>query len=61
MTTHIFQVSSLLIENAVEKINNNFTSMVLATSVFTLTLGYFSKLVYKQMKSPDKDAVSRPL
>lgn len=61
MTTHIFQVSSLLLENAVEKMNNNFTSMILATSVFTLTLGYFSKLVYKQMKSPDKDAVSRPL
>ncbi|XP_076157757.1 lanosterol 14-alpha demethylase [Alosa pseudoharengus] len=60
MTTHIFQVSSLLLEHAVEKMNNNFTSMLLATSVFTLTLGYLSKLVYKQMKSPDKDANCPP-
>uniref|UniRef100_A0A8C7VAN3 Lanosterol 14-alpha demethylase n=1 Tax=Oncorhynchus mykiss TaxID=8022 RepID=A0A8C7VAN3_ONCMY len=46
MAMHLYQVSSMLIENTVGKMSDNLTSVVLAVSVITLTLGYISKLKY---------------
>lgn len=55
---HLYQVSSMLIENTVGKMSDNLTSVVLAVSVITLTLGYISKLVLKQSQSSsDEDKV----
>lgn len=49
---HFYQVSSALLEVTVGKVCDNLTSLVLAASVITLTLGYISKLLLKQS---DKD------
>lgn len=53
---HIYQMSAKLLGDTMGKMNENLTSVVLAVSVFTLTLGYISKLLLKQ--STDEDAVS---
>lgn len=53
---HIYQMSAKLLGDTMGKMNENLTSVVLAASVFTLTLGYISKLLLKQ--STDEDAVS---
>lgn len=52
---HLYQVSSMLIENTVGKMSDNLTSVVLAVSVITLTLGYISKLVLKQSQSSSEE------
>jgi hypothetical protein len=58
MAMHLYQVSSMLLENTVGKISDNVTSVVLAVFVITLTLGYISKLVLKQSQSSsDEDKV----
>lgn len=41
----IFEMSGQVLESAVEKLS--LTSLVLATSVFTLTVGYLSKVMFK--------------
>uniref|UniRef100_A0A6Q2YBW8 Lanosterol 14-alpha demethylase n=1 Tax=Esox lucius TaxID=8010 RepID=A0A6Q2YBW8_ESOLU len=46
MAMHLYQVSSMLLESTVDKMRDNLTSVVLAVSVITLTLGYFSKMKY---------------
>lgn len=53
---HIYQMSAKLLGDTMGKMNENLTSVVLAASVFTLTLGYISKLLLKQ--STDVDVVS---
>uniref|UniRef100_A0A8P4KMW7 Lanosterol 14-alpha demethylase n=1 Tax=Dicentrarchus labrax TaxID=13489 RepID=A0A8P4KMW7_DICLA len=53
MSMHLYEMSSRLLGVTVGKVNDNLTSVVLAASVITLTLGYFSKLLLKQ--SSDKD------
>lgn len=58
MAIHIFEAGSSLIENTVGKMDSNLTSMVLVTSAFVLSLGYFSKLIFKHFQSCDKDVVS---
>lgn len=45
---HIYQMSAKLLGDTMGKMNENLTSVVLAASVFTLTLGYISKLLLKQ-------------
>lgn len=45
----------MLIENTVGKMSDNLTSVVLAVSVITLTLGYISKLVLKQSQSSSEE------
>uniref|UniRef100_A0A3B1JG34 Cytochrome P450, family 51 n=1 Tax=Astyanax mexicanus TaxID=7994 RepID=A0A3B1JG34_ASTMX len=47
-----------LLENTVEKMSENLTSMVLATSAFTLTLAYLSKVLFGQQRPPDSHQVS---
>ncbi|KAA0709892.1 Lanosterol 14-alpha demethylase [Triplophysa tibetana] len=42
----LFEMSGQVLERAVEKLS--LTSLVLATSVFTLTVGYLGKLMFKQ-------------
>lgn len=42
----ILEVSGQLIENTVQKMS--LTSVLLATSVFTLTLAYLSKVMFRQ-------------
>uniref|UniRef100_A0A667WQ04 Lanosterol 14-alpha demethylase n=1 Tax=Myripristis murdjan TaxID=586833 RepID=A0A667WQ04_9TELE len=45
---HLYQISSKLLGDTVGKMNDNLTSVVLAASVITLTLGYMSKVLLKQ-------------
>ncbi|KAI1885693.1 hypothetical protein AGOR_G00206440 [Albula goreensis] len=54
MTIQIFEVGTSLIENTVEKMGDNLTSMILVTTASILTLGYFSKYIYKQLQPVDK-------
>ncbi|XP_048848494.1 lanosterol 14-alpha demethylase isoform X2 [Brienomyrus brachyistius] len=61
MAIHIFEAGSSLIENTVGKMDNNLTSMVLVTSAFVLSVGYFSKLIFKHFKSCDKDVKCPPV
>lgn len=56
---HLYQLSSKLLGDTVGKVNDNLTSVLLAASVITLTLGYISKILLKQ--SSDKDLVSSRL
>lgn len=56
MSMPIYQMSAKLLGDTVGTVNENLTSVILAASVFTLTLGYISKLLLKQ--SADRDAVS---
>lgn len=56
MSMHLYQLSSKLLGDTVGKVNDNLTSVLLAASVITLTLGYISKILLKQ--SSDKDLVS---
>lgn len=56
MSMHLYQMSTKLLGDTVGKMNDNLTSIVLAASVITLTLGYVSKMLLKQ--SSDKDLVS---
>lgn len=56
MSMHLYQLSSKLLVDTVGKVNDNLTSVLLAASVITLTLGYISKTLLKQ--TPDKDLVS---
>ncbi|KAG7240969.1 hypothetical protein INR49_026147 [Caranx melampygus] len=53
MSMHLYQMSTKLLGDTVGKMNENLTSIVLAASVITLTLGYISKMLLKQ--SSDKD------
>lgn len=55
MSTQFYQMSTKLLEDTMGKLNENLTSLVLAASLFTLTLGYVSKRLLKD--SEDKDAV----
>lgn len=58
MAMHLYQVSSMLLQNTFGKLSDNVTSVVLAVFVITLTLGYISKLVLKQSQSSsDEDKV----
>lgn len=52
---HLYQVSSMLLEKTVGKVSDNLTSVVLAASVITLTLGYISKIVLKQVHSSETE------
>lgn len=56
MSMHLYEVSSKLLGDTVENLNDNLTSVLLAASVITLTLGYVTKMLLKQ--SSDKDLVS---
>lgn len=49
----ILEVSSQLLENTVQ--NMSLSSMLLAASVFTLTLGYLSKLLFRQQQTHTGD------
>lgn len=51
----ILEVSGQLIENTVQKMS--LTSVLLAASVFTLTLGYLSKLLFRQQQTHTGDQV----
>uniref|UniRef100_A0AAX7VPG1 Lanosterol 14-alpha demethylase n=1 Tax=Astatotilapia calliptera TaxID=8154 RepID=A0AAX7VPG1_ASTCA len=53
MSMHIYQMSAKLLGDTMGKMNENLTSVVLAASVFTLTLGYISKLLLKQSTDVD--------
>lgn len=53
---HLYELSSRLLVDTVDKVNENLTSVVLAASLITLILGYVSKQRLGQ--SCDKDAVS---
>uniref|UniRef100_A0A8D3CKL0 Lanosterol 14-alpha demethylase n=1 Tax=Scophthalmus maximus TaxID=52904 RepID=A0A8D3CKL0_SCOMX len=48
MAMHLYHLSSKLLEDTVGTMNDNLTSVVLAASVITLTLGYVSKLLLQQ-------------
>ncbi|XP_077363808.1 lanosterol 14-alpha demethylase isoform X3 [Festucalex cinctus] len=49
MSMHLYQMSTKLLEDTVGKMNDNLTSLFLAVSVVTLTLGYFySKILPRQ-------------
>lgn len=56
MSMHFYDMSTKLLGVTIGKVNDNLTSVVLAASVITLTVGYISKLLLKQ--SIDKDLVS---
>lgn len=56
MSMHLYQLSSKLLVDTVGKVNDNLTSVLLAASVITLTVGYISKTLLKQ--ASDKDLVS---
>uniref|UniRef100_A0A3B1INM1 Cytochrome P450, family 51 n=1 Tax=Astyanax mexicanus TaxID=7994 RepID=A0A3B1INM1_ASTMX len=56
--TRMLEISNDLLENTVEKMSENLTSMVLATSAFTLTLAYLSKVLFGQQRPPDSHQVS---
>lgn len=49
------EVSGQLIENTVQKMS--LTSVLLAAAVFTLTLGYLSKLMFRQQQTQAGDQV----
>lgn len=53
---HLYELSSRLLVDTVDKVNENLTSVVLAASLITLILGYVSKQRLGQ--SCDKDSVS---
>uniref|UniRef100_A0A672Z7N2 Lanosterol 14-alpha demethylase n=1 Tax=Sphaeramia orbicularis TaxID=375764 RepID=A0A672Z7N2_9TELE len=53
MSMHLYQISSRLLGDTVEKMNDNLTCVVLAASVITLTLGYVSKILLKQTSEKD--------
>lgn len=53
---HLYELSSRLLVDTVDKVNENLTSVVLAASLITLILGYVSK--QRLVQSWDKDAVS---
>lgn len=52
---HLLELSSRLLLDTVDKVNENLTSVVLAASLVTLILGYASKQRLSQ--SDDKEAV----
>lgn len=56
MSAHLYEMSSKLIGDAVGRVHDNLTTVVLAASFITLSLGYVSKLLLSQ--SLVKDAVS---
>ena len=56
MSLHLYEMSSKLLGVTVGKMHDNLTSVMLAASVFTLTVGYISKLLLKQ--SSEKGQVS---
>lgn len=56
MSVHLYEMSSRLLGDTVDKVNENLTSVFLAASLITLVLGYVSKLRLSQ--TCDKDAVS---
>nr|XP_006636075.1 PREDICTED: lanosterol 14-alpha demethylase isoform X1 [Lepisosteus oculatus] len=60
MSQSLFEAGSSLIENAVGKMGDNLTSMVLVTTASILSLGYVSKLVFRQLQAPDKDEQKYP-
>lgn len=56
MSAHLYEMSSKLIGDTVGSVHDNLTTVVLAASFITLSLGYVSKLLLSQ--SFVKDAVS---
>lgn len=56
MSLHLYEMSSRLLGDTVDKVNENLTSVFLAASLVTLLLGYVSKL--RLSHACDKDAVS---
>ncbi|KAJ8415727.1 hypothetical protein AAFF_G00402840 [Aldrovandia affinis] len=54
MTIRMFEVVSFLIENTVEKMGENLTSVILLVTTSILTFGYFSKQIYIELQPPDK-------
>lgn len=56
MSAHLYEMSSKLIGDTVGRVHDNLTTVVLAASFITLSLGYVSKLLLSQ--SFVKDAVS---
>uniref|UniRef100_A0A665TQ23 Lanosterol 14-alpha demethylase n=1 Tax=Echeneis naucrates TaxID=173247 RepID=A0A665TQ23_ECHNA len=48
MSMHLYQLSSRLLGDTVGKMSDNLTSVVLAASAITLTLGYVSKMLLRQ-------------
>lgn len=55
----ILEVSGQLLENTVQKMS--LSSVLLCASVFTLTLGYLSKLLFRQQQQQHAgDTVSAP-
>lgn len=57
MSAHLYEMSSKLIGDTVGRVHDNLTTVVLAASFITLSLGYVSKLLLSQ--SFVRDAVSR--
>lgn len=53
---HLYELSSRLLVDTVDKVNENLTSVVLAASLITLILGYVSK--QRLSHNCDKDVVS---
>ncbi|XP_076611558.1 lanosterol 14-alpha demethylase [Chaetodon auriga] len=54
MSMHLYEMSSKLLGDTVGKVNDHLTTVVLATSVLTLFLGYISKSLLKSF-SVDND------
>ncbi|TNN21866.1 Lanosterol 14-alpha demethylase [Liparis tanakae] len=55
MSSQLYELSSRLLGDTVGKMNDNLTSVVLAASVITLTLGYISQRLLKQSSDHGKD------
>ncbi|XP_020504276.1 lanosterol 14-alpha demethylase [Labrus bergylta] len=53
MTLHLYELSSKLLGETVGKVSDNLTSVVLAASVITLTIGYITKLLLKQSNTDE--------
>lgn len=48
MSMHLYEMSSKLIGDTVGRVHDNLTTVVLAASFITLSLGYISKLLLSQ-------------
>ncbi|XP_061616963.1 lanosterol 14-alpha demethylase isoform X1 [Phyllopteryx taeniolatus] len=59
MSMHLYQMSTQLLGDTVGKMNDNLTSLVLAASVVTLTLGYFYSKIQHRLTS-DKNVKYPP-
>ncbi|CAG5885697.1 unnamed protein product [Menidia menidia] len=54
MSAHFYQMSSNILGDTVGKMSDNLTSLVLAASVFTLTVGYVSKQLLRHSAEKDE-------